>query len=86
MIPIPPRESLPGARRVVLGAGQPEYEPLPAVVTVEGLVMTEWELTAVELQAVLEGGRLRLWVHTFGRGFSPVELEVIRRNGQTVER
>jgi hypothetical protein len=77
MIPVPPKHPHPDAFPVVFAKNQAEYDPLPAFVDRNGMVMTEWELTAEDLAKVLAGGRVRLWVWTFGRGFSPVALEVI---------
>jgi len=64
-------------RLVVFAKDQPEYDPLPASVDAEGLVMTEWELTAEELATIVNGGRIRLWVYTFNRALQPVMLEVV---------
>ena len=78
-----------GAVRVTFGKGQPQYDPLPASVDANGLVMTEWELSAEELDALCTGGRIRLWIWK-GVAFvcsrcdaqeparlSPVKLEVV---------
>ena len=65
------------ARLVVFAKDQPEYEALPASVDPDGLVMTEWELTAEELATIVNGGRVRLWVYTFNRALQPVMLEVV---------
>ena len=65
-----------GARLVTFAEDQPEYQALPASVDGEGLVMTEWELTSDELERIVRGGRVRLWVYTFGRALQPVQLEV----------
>lgn len=76
MIPVPPTAVHTGAERIVLGANQPEYIPLPAARSADGLVLTEWEFTAEELAAILNGGRLRLWTYTFDQPFQPVMLEI----------
>jgi hypothetical protein len=39
--------------------------------------MTEWELSAEDLAKVLAGGRVRLWIYTFGHALQPVALEVV---------
>lgn len=65
------------AHLVIFAKDQPEYVPLPASVDGLGVVMTEWEPTAVELEQLLQGGRIRLWVHTFGRPLQPVMVEAI---------
>lgn len=66
-----------GARLVVFAKDQPQYIPLPASVDDQGCVMTEWELTTEELDRLLCGGRIRLWIHTFHRPLQPVSLEVV---------
>lgn len=66
-----------GARLVVFAKDQPQYIPLPASVDANGLVMTEWEPTAAELDHLLQGGRIRLWIYTFGHALQPVSLEAI---------
>lgn len=76
MIPVPPLAPHAGATRVVFAANQAEYDPLPAAMSPDGVVMTEWEFTAEELARVLAGGRLRVWTFTFGHPFQPVSLEV----------
>ncbi len=52
-----------GAKLVVFAKNQPEYIPLPASVDPNGVVMTEWGPTAEELDRLLCGGRIRLWLH-----------------------
>jgi hypothetical protein len=65
------------ARLVVFAKDQLQYIPLPASVDDDGVVMTEWEPTEVELDRLLSGGRIRLWVHTFGHPLQPVNVEAI---------
>lgn len=77
MKPTLPRAIPDGARLVVLAKDQPQYDPLPAAVCPDGLVMTEWALSAEDLAAVVRGGRVRLWTWTFGEPFQPVALEVV---------
>jgi hypothetical protein len=74
IIPAVPHQ---GAHLIVLGANQPEYAPLPCARSADGLVMTEWEFSAEDLATILAGGRLRLWTHTFGAPFQPVQLEIV---------
>ena len=64
-----------GSRRVVYAEHQSEYIPLPAAVDPEGVVLTEWQLTDEELDMLLCGGRIRLYVHTFGAPLQPVMIE-----------
>lgn len=77
MKPVVPTAMLPGAQMIVFAQDQPQYDPLPAAVNSDGLVMTEWELSAEELARILAGGRVRLWVWTFRRALQPVMLEVV---------
>lgn len=65
-----------GATFVVFAKDQPQYLPLPASVDAHGVVMTEWEPTAEELERLFLGGRVRLWIHTFHQPLQPVRLEV----------
>jgi hypothetical protein len=76
MTPVEPR-LYDGQRRIVFAKDQPEYIPLPASVDADGVVMTEWEPTAEELQRLLCGGRIRLFTHTFGQPLQPMSVEAI---------
>lgn len=64
MQPVKPAVAHDGARFVEFGANQPQYDPLPAYVDPQGVVLTEWELSAEDLAHLLDGGRLRLWIIT----------------------
>jgi hypothetical protein len=76
--PIPPPHVHPGAAPIVFAKDQPEYEPLPAAVDMTtGLVLTEWELSAEDLAALVNGGRVRLWIWTFRHPLQPVRMEVV---------
>lgn len=77
MKPVEPRRLHEGAQLVVLAKHQPQYEPLPASVSRDGVVMTEWELSAEDLALLVNGGRVRLWTYTFGYPFQPVQIEVV---------
>ena len=86
MIAVRPPVVHEGAVYVILGKDQPEYTPLPGACDADGVVLTEWELTAEELAAVLAGGRVRLWIYTFNRPLQPVALEVVERDGSIASR
>lgn len=75
MIPMKPAAPT-GWRMVEFAKDQPEYHTLPAAVSPEGVVLTEWEPSAEELHQLCTGGRVRLWVYTFGRGLQPVAIDV----------
>lgn len=73
-----------GSRLVVWAKDQPEYIPLPTLVTTEGVVISVWEPSVEELNRLLSGGRIRLCVHTFdprlgepGHNLQPVSLQVL---------
>lgn len=64
------------ASHVIFKSSDIDVQPLPASIDVRGLVSTEWVLTATELEKVLQGGHIRLWIHTLGHKLQPVSLEV----------
>lgn len=66
-----------GAVLIVLGADQPQYDPLPCARSADGLILTEWEFSAEDLEKIFSGGRLRMWTHTFGTPFQPVSVEIV---------
>lgn len=68
---------VPDVERVVFGAGQPQYLPLPALRSREGVVWTEWELSPDERATVAAGGRIRLRMHTFNEALQPVRIEIV---------
>ena len=76
------------AVRILFAADQPEYEPLPASVDGQDTVMTEWELSAEDLQCIIDGGRIRVWLLHTGivtqqavaqghRRLTPIKVEVV---------
>ncbi len=64
--------------RIVFGANQVEYEPLPAAITREGVVVTDWEPSAEDLATLMEGGRVRISILTFGDKLQPLKVEAAR--------
>lgn len=62
---------------VVFAKDQPQYLPLPASVGPTGIVTTEWEPTAEELEQLFVGGRVQLRVYTFGQPLQPVSVSVL---------
>ena len=77
MNPVWPNAPHEGAESVEFAKDQPEYQTLPAFRSPDGLVQTEWEFTDEEREQIANGGRLRLWTHTFRRPFQPVQLEIV---------
>ena len=66
----------PGTVRLVYGSNQTQYENLPALVFPEGSVLTIWQPSDEDRQAIAEGKNLRLWIWTFGQLLQPVLLEI----------
>jgi hypothetical protein len=71
-----------GGRLVTFALEQSEhYDQLPASIDITGTVMTEWELSAEDLQRVLNGGRIRIWLLYTGveegRPLTPMMVETI---------
>ena len=72
VVPIVPGHDLPV---IVFGKDQPEYMPLPAYRSDEGVVITRWRMTWRERWRVFWSGNIWLHVHTFNRLLQPVLLE-----------
>ena len=80
MNPVEPKLH-PGGQLMIFAKDQEPYTPLPASVDSVGSVITEWEFTAEELQQIMTGGRIRLYilftsVHN-GVPLSPIKIEVV---------
>jgi hypothetical protein len=58
----------------VFGAEQPEYQPLPALMLPgpQGEVITCWEMTEEELQAITQSKRIYFKQLTFRQPFQPI--------------
>jgi hypothetical protein len=55
----------------VFAKDQPEYQPLPAHVSVHGVVTSCWELSDAELKELIETKRIWLQQLTFGQPLQP---------------
>ncbi len=73
--PVIPGCDLP---ETIFGAGQPEYNGLPALRMEDGTVLSRWRFTWGERLRILFTGDLYLWVLTFNRPLQPVNLEVTK--------
>lgn len=51
---------------------QPEYQTLPSLVTPQGVVITEFELTDEEVAQIVARKSVFLLIWTFNRGLTPV--------------
>lgn len=56
------------------GKGQPEYVPLPARKTEDGIVSTCWKMSLGERLTVLLTGKIFLHVLTFNKPLQPTRL------------
>lgn len=63
-------------QNVVFAKDQPEYLPLPAHISDEGVVTTCWELTPDEREVFLQTGIIYLQTLTFKQPLQPVILTV----------
>lgn len=69
MIPIKTKET-----NIEYGAGQKEYQPLPAFKSQDGQVVTCWQMTDDELQRIIESKCVYLRQLTFNQALQPVSL------------
>lgn len=80
---------IPGldAFELVIAKDQPEYQPLPALVTDVGQVTTRWEFTQEERDLIAAGGDVFLSMQTYGHSLQPVMLAVARvvQGGDTAD-
>lgn len=60
----------------VYAKDQPEYNPLPAIRTSDGTVLTRWRPTEQERQAIAEGADILLTILTFNQPLQPLMMEV----------
>ena len=75
--PYPETFLLPeGSKTTVFAANQPQYEPLPSIVTPDGKVMSQWKPDAKELKRLSAGEPLTLIVWTFNHPLQPIFLGV----------
>lgn len=56
---------------VVFAKDQPEYLPLPAYKNQEGTIVTEWELSIAERNAIMSGANIRISIMTFNKPLQP---------------
>jgi hypothetical protein len=79
MIPVDIDEndhSADGTRKVVYAKDQPEYLPLPALVTPDGRVTSRWKLEPNDLLLIQNGVDVYLTIHTFGGPLQPLQLQI----------
>lgn len=61
---------------IIYAKDQPEYQPLPAIRTPGGMVVSRWTLTDAERKRVAEGEDIFLCLYTFNQPLQPVRLSV----------
>ena len=83
MEPVKPCMEPPGSVFVEIAKEQEQYRTLPAYIIREGPhvgeVVTEWEFTDEEREAIANGANLMLVVHTFGHPLQPLNPQVVVR-------
>ena len=79
---------MPGSEsiEVVLGKGQPEYIPLPAVYldTKARPMITRWRLSDEERVQVENGADIVLTQLTFGNPFQPIRIQVTEQEAMPI--
>lgn len=77
-MPKPASPVVPGANlpEVVFAKDQPQYEPLPAHVAEDGMVLTRWKLTWRERIRLVCTGDLYCWIWTFRQAMQPIAITV----------
>lgn len=84
-----------GVAHLQLGAGQPQYDVLPAVRAdgPAGELVTRWELSDEDRARIAAGGSVYLHILTFGHpvqpvvlGTEPPEFQILTPDGITVRR
>jgi hypothetical protein len=66
----------PGTREVVYAKDQPQYLPLPTLVTPDGRVLSQWQPDANELELLKNGAPVTLVLYTFNGPLQPIQLVV----------
>jgi hypothetical protein len=90
-VALPHQAADPEPRYVEFAKDQAEYQTLPALLFLDGKVLTEWQPTEEERERLLRGENVRLWVWLHGqrcpncmtslpRRLQPVALEVTQED------
>jgi hypothetical protein len=66
----------PHTRAVQIAEHQPEYLTLPALITPDGRVVSQWQPTANDLLLLANGVPVTLVLHTFGLPLQPIQMAV----------
>lgn len=68
----------------VFGADQPEYVPLPALRSPDGIVTSRWEFTDEERQMIANGADVFVSVFTFNKPYPPTRVQVLYKESDPV--
>jgi hypothetical protein len=63
----------------VFGANQPEYVPLPALRSPDGIVTSRWELTQEEREMIANGADVFVSVFTFNGPYPPTRVQILHK-------
>jgi len=71
----------------ILAKNQPQYQPLPVLVTgdEERRMISRWEFTDEERDLIASGGSLLVQQLTFGNLFQPVAFSIVSGSGDQTE-
>jgi hypothetical protein len=64
-------KNFPGVN-IVFGEGQPQYQPLPALRTPDGTVITCWELSDEEIETITKNRCMYFKQATFNNPLQPI--------------
>lgn len=67
---------IPGCLEVTYAKNQPEYIPLPAIKSADGMVTTRWHMSWKERLKALLSGSVYLQILTFNQKLQPVKLSL----------
>jgi hypothetical protein len=85
MRPVAPDPHSRDATLKILQISDGTYDRMPASVGEDGIIMVEWELSREDVAAILEGGRVRLWLAAERTPFIPVTLEIVLPPSNDIE-
>lgn len=65
-----------GWRDATYAKDQPEYLPLPTLASRDGRVVSRWQPTPEERQAISDGADIFLMLYTFNKPLQPIVMTV----------
>ena len=73
-------------KECVIGKDQPQYLPLPALVTSDGMITSRWKLSWLERWLVLWRGSIWVQSLTFSQPLQPIKLSVYEPEVSGIEK